>query len=224
MPKTTAETPSPSRGDTRTCLLDAAELLFAEHGIPGASLRAITRQAGANLAAAHYHFGSKEGLVREVLARHLGPINRERLALLDQAVADGGGAGPSLGAVIHAFVAPVIAFGHDQPDRGRAFAQICGRAFSSPDPMLRTVLRGELREVIERFLPTFHRALPQLSREELLWRIHFMVGSMAHTMVGTDMLREVAQDDSLARDPERTARYLVRYLSHALSAPPSEEL
>ena len=58
-----------NRTDTKTSLLDAAEALFAELGIAGASMRAITARAGANLAAVHYHFGSKEGLVREVFRR-----------------------------------------------------------------------------------------------------------------------------------------------------------
>ena len=59
--------------DTRESLLDAAESLFAEHGIQASSLRMITQRAGANLAAVHYHFGSKEGLVRAVFSRRLSP-------------------------------------------------------------------------------------------------------------------------------------------------------
>ena len=63
---------------TREDLLDAAERLFALHGVNGTSLRAVTREAGANVAAVHYHFGSKEELLREVFARRLGPVNRRR--------------------------------------------------------------------------------------------------------------------------------------------------
>ena len=52
------------RLDTRRDLLLAAERLFAQQGFQGASLRAITQEAGANLASVNYHFGSKEGLIR----------------------------------------------------------------------------------------------------------------------------------------------------------------
>ena len=52
-----------STTDTRVKLLDAAERLFALTGIGGTSLRAITSEAGANLASIHYHFGSKEALL-----------------------------------------------------------------------------------------------------------------------------------------------------------------
>ena len=49
--------------DTKERILDAAERLFAAHGFAGTSLRAVTKEAGVNLAAVHYHFGTKEDLL-----------------------------------------------------------------------------------------------------------------------------------------------------------------
>ena len=49
---------------TRVKLLDAAERLFAQTGIGGTSLRAITSEANTNLASIHYHFGGKEALLQ----------------------------------------------------------------------------------------------------------------------------------------------------------------
>ena len=86
--------------DTREALLDAAESLFAEHGVQAASLRAITQQAGANLAAVHYHFGSKEGLVRAVFSRRIGPLNEERLRRLEECEREGRGVNRAIGSVI----------------------------------------------------------------------------------------------------------------------------
>jgi TetR/AcrR family transcriptional regulator, regulator of cefoperazone and chloramphenicol sensitivity len=57
---------TPARG-TSTRLIDAATDLFARHGFHGTSIRDIAEQAGANVAAGHYHYGSKEGLYLEVL-------------------------------------------------------------------------------------------------------------------------------------------------------------
>ena len=42
---------------TKTKILDAAEILFADKGFNGTSLREITSQAEVNLAAVNYHFG-----------------------------------------------------------------------------------------------------------------------------------------------------------------------
>lgn len=70
--------------DTRERLLNAAEQLFAEHGISGTTLRALTRVARVNLAAVHYHFGGKEGLLDAVVERRAAAMNRERLRELDE--------------------------------------------------------------------------------------------------------------------------------------------
>ena len=78
--------------DTRTCLIDAAERVFAERGFEAATVRVITSEAQANIAAAHYHFGSKEALLRAVLDRYIVPLNRRRLELLAQASAESDGA------------------------------------------------------------------------------------------------------------------------------------
>jgi AcrR family transcriptional regulator len=48
-------------------LLAAATELFAARGFHGTSIREIAERAGANVAATHYHHGSKEGLYLEVL-------------------------------------------------------------------------------------------------------------------------------------------------------------
>ena len=73
-----------SNRDTKARILDAAEDLFAAQGFGATSLRAITGQAEVNLASVNYHFGSKEALIDEVIARRVQPINQRRLALLDE--------------------------------------------------------------------------------------------------------------------------------------------
>ena len=48
-------------------LLAAATELFARRGFEGTSIRQIAERAGANVAAGHYHYGSKQGLYLHVL-------------------------------------------------------------------------------------------------------------------------------------------------------------
>jgi AcrR family transcriptional regulator len=73
---------------TRNDLLAAGRKLFSQRGYDGASVRAITREAGANLGAVTYHFGSKRGLYSAVLEQGLRP-----LATRVRAVAASGGPG-----------------------------------------------------------------------------------------------------------------------------------
>lgn len=75
-----AETPP-----TRERLLDEAERLFARDSIAGVTTRQITEAAQQrNTSAVSYHFGSREGLLLELLARRGGPVDDERGALRSQ--------------------------------------------------------------------------------------------------------------------------------------------
>lgn len=55
-------------------LVRSGRKLFAERGYEGASVRAITAEAGVNLGAITYHFGSKRKLYEVVVAASLSPL------------------------------------------------------------------------------------------------------------------------------------------------------
>ncbi|MHC1563318.1 TetR family transcriptional regulator [Actinomycetospora sp. C-140] len=68
---------------TRTSILDAAERLFAEHGVHEVSNRQVAEAAGqGNTAVVGYHFGSKHDLVRAIVRRHSEDIERSREQML----------------------------------------------------------------------------------------------------------------------------------------------
>jgi len=63
--------------DTRERVIAAASELFAAHGFHATTVRDIARRAGVNLAAGHYHFGSKETLYREVMRTQFDAVMSE---------------------------------------------------------------------------------------------------------------------------------------------------
>ncbi|NKY86890.1 TetR/AcrR family transcriptional regulator [Nocardia veterana] len=65
---------------TREKLLAAAERLLLTERYEEVSVRAICVAAGANPAAVHYHFGSKEALIAALIEDRLGPLWAEGLA------------------------------------------------------------------------------------------------------------------------------------------------
>ncbi|MCK8787673.1 TetR family transcriptional regulator [Roseomonas sp. NAR14] len=90
---------------TQDRLLDAAEDLFSRSGFDAVSTREICRQANVNLALLSYHFGGKEALFEQVIARRaeeVGRKRRERLRAL-QAVGE-----LSVEALLDAFMRPLI--------------------------------------------------------------------------------------------------------------------
>jgi AcrR family transcriptional regulator len=72
-------------GAGETALILAAERLFAERGIEGVSLRQVNQAANQrNISAAHYHFGSRDGLVQAVLMFRLPRLDQRRGELLQR--------------------------------------------------------------------------------------------------------------------------------------------
>ncbi len=201
--------------DTKESLLLAAESLFARQGIARSSLRAITQEAGANLASVHYHFGSKEALVRAVFSRHLAPLNRERLSLL--ASCEAAESKPRLESIVHAFVAPVVRLRRAGQPGQRDLARLMGRTFSEPGEVRRIVVE-EFGEVIDRFTTALARTLPEVPPEDLFWRFHFMVGAMVHTAAHGNLARLISGGVCDPDEVEGLTRHLVSFLAAGLRA------
>ena len=114
--------------DTKSAILDAAEELFARRGPNAVSLRQVIARAKVNLAAIHYHFGSKESLLQSVLSRRLVPLNAERLALLE-AVERKSRRMP-LEKILEALVGPALRLSRDPRKGGGEFMRLLGRCFT----------------------------------------------------------------------------------------------
>lgn len=95
---------------TRTRLLAAAERLLLTERYDEVSVRAICAEAGANPAAVHYHFGSKEELVAALLEDRLGPLWADRLAVATTGER-------SIATVVDAVLAPFVELSDDPVGR-----------------------------------------------------------------------------------------------------------
>ncbi len=204
---------------TKDRILDAAEALFAEHGYDGTSLRGVTGQAGVNLAAVHYHFGSKAALFEAVFRRRVEDVNAERLSKLDELEARGPEHPPSLEEVLEAFLGPVLRLSARRDDEGwRRFMQLVGRCNSVSGEHMEP-LRQVFQQVAARFFPAFLRAVPHLREKDLYYRLHFLIGSMS-TLIA-DPLRIQIHSEGLCRsdDPDEVLRHLVIYAAEGFRAP-----
>jgi AcrR family transcriptional regulator len=163
--------------ETKEKILDTAQRLIGEQGYSATSVRNIVAEAGVNLAAIHYHFGSKEELLDAVIARKAGPVNEERLTRLRRFEKESGGRGPNVRQALEAFLVPMA----DRADRDPAFVRLMGRMMA--EGLLVTIVQRHFHEIVERFVAVLRRALPELPEQEFRWRMHFMFGAMAYTMM-----------------------------------------
>lgn len=202
-----------SSASTKERILAAAEVLFAQRGFDGASLRQLTAAAEVNLAAVNYHFGSKDKLVEEVFRRRLDTLNAHRLAALSKVA---GEPDTTLEDVLDAFIRPALALSGD--GSGSLFMRVLARAFAEHDDHLRQFMSENYGHVMRQFTAEFARLLPQLSREELYWRIDLVTGALTHAMSGFGMIQRKG-DVSESTHREQTIAHLVRFASAGLSHP-----
>ncbi|HVF63484.1 MAG TPA: TetR/AcrR family transcriptional regulator [Casimicrobiaceae bacterium] len=212
---------------TKAKLLDAAETLFMEHGYEATSLRVITTAAGANLAAAHYHFGSKEALFQAVLTRRLDPMNQRRVDLLSRLEREAAPHAVDCEDILAALFTPALELARDPERGGSNFLRLLGRAYADPAPFIRAFLSEQYAVMIDRFKRAFGRALPHLPPRELSWRLHFMMGALSYTLAGTDALKLIAEiapvaDRNDGQNDELLLRRLAPFLLAGLKSPRPE--
>lgn len=166
---------------TKTRLLDAAESLFSQQGFSSTSMRAITTLAKANLAAANYHFGSKEALLGAVLDRRLVPLNQLRRERIDDVLraAETANTPPAASALLRAFIEPTMAFRCDQSGSSD-FISIIGRSLTAADPVVREHFIERVQPLLNKLHSALCIALPQLPAELIFTRLFFVMGAMGH--------------------------------------------
>lgn len=204
--------------ETRTRILDAAEELFMQHGFEGTSMRLLTAKAGVNLAAANYHFGSKDALIEAVFRRRLDPMNQARLAELEKLESQPAAAAPE--AILRAFISPTLKLVEDAKGGGRNFIRLLGRTYTEPAKPIRQLIGQMYGPVMDRYKGALARALPQMPAEELVWRMHFMFGTLAYTLAATDTVQLIAGCKPEDRyDARLLEERLAAFLHAGLNAP-----
>ena len=119
---------------------------------------------------------------------------------------------------MEAFFGVSIEMASDTQHGGATFMRLLGRTYTEPNEFVRKFLAEEYAEVVDRFMGALYRALPDVPREEILWRFHFMMGAMSYAIAGTDALQLFAGefDD---KDPARLMERLMSFLLGGLRAP-----
>lgn len=200
--------------NTKEKILDSAERLFAEKGLKHTSVRDITGLANTHLASVNYHFSSKEGLLRELVQRRVVPLNRERLRLLDEAAKEFGKKAIPIETALHAFVSPAIKLYFENP----YFLKITGQIVSNPDEDVYKIYLLHFQEVFSEFKSVLNVSLPHIDEEDLMWRIHFLNGSMIHTWTNHGGLERLSGGVCRLDDERETINRLIAFCAAGLRA------
>ncbi len=140
--RSTSASPAPDAADTRTALLQAAAAEFAEAGYHDATIRAICRRAGTNVAAVHYHFGDKPQLYLEVL-RHLVAEANRRLPF-DMGLGPEAAPETRLRAFVRSVLGRLL-----EPGPHAWLGRLVARELTEPTPCLEVMVREHIQPLAD---------------------------------------------------------------------------
>ena len=209
--------PKPS---TRQRLMEASGQLFADHGWKAVSIRAIAAAADVNVAALNYHFGSKEQLLTEIFAALAKPIVEERMRLLAEIERSGETPLP-LEAILEAFLRPALAVGSDRQTGKRTFVKLRARLATESEAFSRRILASAFDESSNAFLAALERALPEISRADLEWRFHLMLGAMFYTMADPGRIQSLTGGRCDPSRIEDALRHTIPFLAAGFRSAPA---
>jgi AcrR family transcriptional regulator len=216
-------TPLPSavrdgENETREKLVVAAENLFALHGYKSVSVRAIAAAAGVNWSLLGYYFRGKEGLLFEVYRRHCNALNAERFQLLKAAKAKS--QPPQLEKVIEAFVLPALSLAQTQAG-GVSFSRLRAVLAAEDSKLLDQLVTENFDSSSAEFIDALCECLPELSRDEVLWRFHFMLGTIYYTASGPHRIKAFSEGRCDPANVSENMKHLIPFLAAGFRAPAS---
>jgi AcrR family transcriptional regulator len=178
----------------------------------------ITSEAGVNLGAVNYHFNSKDALILEVLKRRIKPLNDVRLALLDRFESEAGGKPLRVDRILEALFRPALDLLTRSQKGGRYFLKLQAQILAEQGAYLIPLINEEFAEKKRRFHEALHRALPDLTAEDIHWRLHFAVGAFVHVTAHSRVLELASSGNCIATNKEETLKRLVAFCAAGFMA------
>lgn len=209
MPARSLRKPKSDEAGTRERILSAAAPLFAANGFEATGVRAIAAEAGVNIAAVNYHFGSKDALIAAVGEHQVNSVNERRIDALAAAIAAAPGGKVSVEAVIESFVVPSIRHLADCNSSNFILMRLIHNRIKNDPENTGKLIREAMVPVLNKFVDALAVALPGTTRTTLHQALHLVVGAYLHSVTCTEMLQQVCP--GVPCDPESLIRRLVNF-------------
>ena len=199
---------------TRKRLINATARLFAQHGYNGLTMRSVALEANANLAAANYHFGSKDALVLEMLRERIQPINARRIELLDEAKARNGKTAPSAREIFQSLIFPI---GEEiaRSSKSRwSLAQLVARTFTEPVSFIERMHQRFFSQIAKLYHQELSLAYPHAPPKEIHWHLHLAVSSMLGALAQHRRLGDFTEGECNEEEVNEMIDRLIRFVTH----------
>ncbi|GLB63563.1 hypothetical protein NCCP2495_14420 [Dietzia sp. NCCP-2495] len=186
--------------DAKSLMVNVAEELIGARGLDNVSMRDVATAAGQrNNSAVQYHFGSRDGLITQILRRRLVALDTERKRRL--AEVDEVGLGTDLTALVHVLFDPMVDLLRASPEATHyaRFLQRVGPVFGPAVPEVN--LRTATDDVVVRLIDAMSHLPRRAAFERIDLATQMFTGSLAvyedrrdanNTVVNTQFEKVVA--------------------------------
>ncbi len=200
---------------SRDKLIQSAARLFASKGFREVSVREIAAHAGVNSALVGYYFRGKQALFNEVYRAHAAPLAQERMRRLTAITQKG--RKPSVEELLRAWLIPWLQIGGD-PYENALHLRFTAN-FNSERWEHTKKASPFMQRTHNAFIDVLQKCLPHLSRETLMWRLHFMVGAIAFGIRGPGALFAFSKGQCDPNNLETTFLQILPYAVAGFNAP-----
>ncbi len=195
-------------------ILDAAEELFARHGIYGVTMREIAELANVDTALLHYYFESKRGVFDAVFTRRCDVLNSERMLEMDRYEAEAGDT-VTVEGIIAAYLRPTFSLNRQG---GQGWRNFCAFVTHLDSTELAEVFARKFDPVLRRLIALLHRALPEADEADLFWCYHMFSGSLMLVNAANGSIEGLSGGLCRAGDFEAIEPRLVSYSAEGFRA------
>jgi AcrR family transcriptional regulator len=210
--------PEGGKGAMREGIMDAAEVVFANQGYAGTTLREISVLAGVTQALITYYFGSKFDLFSETFLRRATPIADARIESLARLQTDG--KATDVVAIVEAFLRPVLDL--RATEQGPAFLRLHARLHTEPPNLSYELRKTAYDESTHLYIDALHKALPHLSRLDVHWRMTLMIGTYLYALSDTNRMEDMVPESYDPKDGSRLMAETVAFITGGICREPTK--
>jgi AcrR family transcriptional regulator len=171
-------------------ILDAAEALFAQHGLYGVTLKDVARKVEVHHTLLNYYFTDKKALFDAVFARRASVTSERRMRALEDYHAASGGK-PTVEGALHAFLDTDLDLYIEGGESWKNYAQLTAQVANTPQ-WGADLMDKHFDPVVLRLIDLLQQALPGCAREDIFWGYHFVTGALLLTLARTGRIDKLS--------------------------------
>lgn len=201
---------------TKSRIMDVAETMFARNGFSGTSIRAICGTAGANQAAVHYHFKTKDDLALATVERRMVGIAARRKQLIDDLISME--EIPSVRSVVKTMVLPLAELMDSEGESGQAYIRMLVSLLHERPDLLWAAFRQHNMENLSLQTDGLTQALPGTPAEVIGHIMTLAVSTSLSLLAHPLRFAMNGSDISVEQSPASPISEVVDFVSGGITA------